>query len=416
MVIDRGFSVNNYVGTYKMTYIPDKDDIFIMSKEYKNARQDKDKVEDEDEVEVEIKSKTLFTFDEKHYKYICTEFANINLDHDESILNFCNLYGLPFSSLKILDIQECFTIFNLEVPEEIYETYDPYYRQDNMPRSEFCEHVMFMRNMFILKGHVEQVISNSYKSCLTDWNELLEAFLSLLLTNPYEYYLLRDETPAASSSLRFHDYFTSFRKSFDKMDNDSSIENIIKFFLKDYDELCKNPEKINNTYSYDEDYKSQHWNDLKDLLEQLFKNNLFLNFTSTLYGNVKFDLVHVLSEPVQKQLTTLSTQLLCDLANEFLSRIHPSLSFDKDNQISSNWVINSQFEGMILEFFFLISRKTIFRKCANPTCGNYFSTLTGSPTKKYCCHSCALLEAKRRERKKKKLMKMQNKDLDNNTK
>lgn len=92
MVIDKGITVYNYVGTYT---IQKRDNTpVIVSNEYKPAK----------EGEPIVPIKQLFSYDARDWDYISFHLANVDIHKPQSILDFCNTYGLPYSSSKIDDI------------------------------------------------------------------------------------------------------------------------------------------------------------------------------------------------------------------------------------------------------------------------------------------------------------------------
>ena len=94
MLIDRGFNVDNYVGTY---HIEDNETIgarMIVSEEFNRPTCD----------EIPLKKKQIFSFDSSD-KFLFLELANLNISRDEDILSYCNKYGLPYSSQVCTDAE-----------------------------------------------------------------------------------------------------------------------------------------------------------------------------------------------------------------------------------------------------------------------------------------------------------------------
>ncbi len=67
MLIDRGFFVDNYVGTYKMIEDKTIDATMIVSTEVSDAKQG----------EQQLLKKRIFEFDRRDDKYIFLELANV---------------------------------------------------------------------------------------------------------------------------------------------------------------------------------------------------------------------------------------------------------------------------------------------------------------------------------------------------
>ena len=90
---DIGFWVDNYVGTYQIVENQGKQ--YIVSNEFHPAKKG----------EPELKKKRLFMDLFTNNEYILIQLANVNTKSEESVLNFCNQYGLPYSSSRINDEQ-----------------------------------------------------------------------------------------------------------------------------------------------------------------------------------------------------------------------------------------------------------------------------------------------------------------------
>lgn len=61
--------------------------------------------------------------------------------------------------------------------------------------------------------------------------------------------------------------------------------------------------------------------------------------------------------------------------------------------------IDSLISAIYMEICMINQNSTVLRKCANPTCNNYFETTAENTKKIYCCSNCATMVAKRKYRR-----------------
>lgn len=94
-------------------------------------------------------------------------------------------------------------------------------------------------------------------------------------------------------------------------------------------------------------------------------------------------------------------QTRMDVINQRLARIQPILDYDSKTKVfTATWDWSSQLDGIMIELLLNLAEKSIVKKCANPTCDNYFTPLRDN--RKYCCSTCAVCVAKRRQRQRAK--------------
>lgn len=143
MMIDRGFSIENYVGTYNMVKDKEVDATLIVSNEFNYAK----------DGEEELKKKQIFQYDRASDDYIFLNLAHVDIDSDKSILEYCNKYGLPYSSQISFDEESG---VGEDTRKDIARYVnarinDLYQRKDTMDRLEFCRLAVQIRKMLELK-------------------------------------------------------------------------------------------------------------------------------------------------------------------------------------------------------------------------------------------------------------------------
>lgn len=377
---DYGFSIVNYIGHYKM--INDNGHTRIVSEEYHPARGS----------EKELNTITLFVDDFKNNDYLLIALANVDIKKDSDILDFCNKYGLPYSSVKINDEQPGYYILGLDVNEATYAHSHPYYRQDTMSRFEFCRHASSAKRLLNVKTEIEATKKNPHI--------MLQYLLPLLLLDRmYLYDLNEDDLTPETPTVRFLWYFLSVFDRKKKKHEKISFIGALFNFIKDIQDTCKNLHEHPVDAQRLKDYKSDEWNDLYLLLLEVMQlNTRHLNeITFDDFGNITLPSDLEITEALQTRMYTLAPQILSDTINEGLIKVHPSLTINSQGKFAADWLFKYQYEGLLMEMFLMLSSGSQLRKCANPTCEKFFSP-NGHYDKMFCDQRCASLVAKRRQR------------------
>ena len=188
MIVNGGFSVENYVGTYEIQEI--QGDLCMISKEIR------------DDSKAPLKKKRIEDVLNKD-TYLTLKFANIDIDSNDAILAFCNQYGLPISSQLLEEAEDGYHIGGLEVSEKDYAKYDPYYRHDVMSVSEFRRLVVVVRNALELKTLLEKPPEDCAK--------MIPSFLYMLLfSRKYFYNYDADDPYIQDPCMRFQYRFQHF--------------------------------------------------------------------------------------------------------------------------------------------------------------------------------------------------------------
>lgn len=376
---DYGFSIVNYIGHYK---IIDDNGLRIVSEEYHPARGS----------EKELNTITLFVDDFKNNDYLLIALANVDIKKDSDIIGFCNKYGLPYSSAKINDEQPGYYIWGLDVDEATYARWDPYYQQDTMSRFEFCRHASSAKRLLNVKAEIEATKRNPHA--------MLQYLLPLLLLDRRHLYELNEDdlTPETPTG-RFQWYFLSVFEREKKKDEKISFIVALLYFIQDIQDTCKNLYKHPISEQRLKDYKSSDWNNLFQLLLEVMKlNTRHLNeITFDDFGNITLPRDLEITESLQTYMYTLAPQILMDMINEGLIKVHPTLFINSKGKFAADWLLKYQYEGLLLEIFLMLSSGSQLRKCANPTCEKFFSPSSHSD-KMFCTQRCASLVAKRRQR------------------
>lgn len=377
MIVNGGFSVENYVGTYEIREI--QGELCIISKEKQDGST------------ASLKKKRIQEVLNKD-TYLTLEFANIDIDSNDAIRAFCNQYGLPISSQLLEDAEDGYHISGLEVSEKIYAQYDPYYRYDVMSVSEFRRLVVVVRNALELKTLLEKPPEDCAK--------MIPSFLYMLLfSRKYFYDYDADDPYIQDPCMRFQYRFQHFcTNRVGDSGNGLTVATCILFYL-DY----LKHRKFQPTDSMEiSDYSLPLWGKLINFLILFVKNGNDAELTEDLQLNFTAPLTYS-GDP--KILYELASAALCGYINESSLRVSPNLRY-QNGKIQGDWAIPDLVTGINIELFSMVSVDNMVRKCADPSCNHFFRVGKSRIDKKYCCITCATRMAKRmqRSREKEKLL------------
>lgn len=88
--------------------------------------------------------------------------------------------------------------------------------------------------------------------------------------------------------------------------------------------------------------------------------------------------------------------------NNALFYINPRIKISSTGKLTGGYNICDLYSALYLDIYLSYTSEKIFRKCANPTCNQYFEVDPGDTRKKYCSTRCAQLMAKRKQRERDK--------------
>ncbi len=325
---DYGFTIKNYVGTYKM--IEKGGDVYIVSNEFYNARNE----------EKEISQKNLFMDDYKNNDYLILALANINVNNDIEILEFCNNYGLPYSSIDKI-INKGYNVWGLELSEEEYGEIDELYRQDNMKRSEFCKYVTSAKHFLGLKNELESENPNMQ-------NMICDLLYLLLFERLWGFDFDNDDAERVTSTAEFRYLFQkSLRKAKFEYDHDISIEIIIAEVISvPVFKPIYNYIKESNLLQNDITYCKNMFEFLRNILimcieERKNKPIILVDSNYHVFINDDFQI----TDKLKQLIFEIAKVILADSISEGLSNVHPILTVN-DNKISSDWKFEYQYEGV----------------------------------------------------------------------
>lgn len=93
-----------------------------------------------------------------------------------------------------------------------------------------------------------------------------------------------------------------------------------------------------------------------------------------------------LNDNLQKALMVVARIVVANEINTVISRsVRPFFSADT---LDTTWRATSLHAALLFSLFYMRPGKSIFKRCANPTCNKYFSVSSTNGRRIYCCKKC----------------------------
>ncbi len=344
---------------------------------------------------------------------IAMEFAAIDIFDEESIINFCNKYGLLFFNED--DAHET------DNNDYIFEHAEKTRYQKSALLSEYSELYSTggssITPLIIFQSYVVQIRKILDLSAAISNGDEMSIIKDIIwfCFGQYDYY--DDEELVPSTEFKRVNY--DFREAVDSYIADGEVivdqipffSDLIKMFLDELSDDLVNIEKRkkhpNKCYSYSINHFDMYhktWQNFYSVLKRLLERVQIKRIDPL--GDVIFEKDPTLEDKAyicqQKEIVIdLGKAFLIDHFNDELFRIKPELSIDGNN-IIQELKIPSLLETIYIDLFFRYTPFTNFRKCGNPTCNHVFQVSNTNSKKIYCSQRCSLLMAKRKQREREK--------------
>lgn len=105
------------------------------------------------------------------------------------------------------------------------------------------------------------------------------------------------------------------------------------------------------------------------------------------------------NDHMKKALIDIARLIIGEEINKNLDGIHPQYNVET---MSPSWRVDSLMGAIYFSIFYMKPGLELYRRCANPNCGQYFLVKTTSTRNKYCCPECGNATAQRNYRKRQK--------------
>lgn len=94
---------------------------------------------------------------------------------------------------------------------------------------------------------------------------------------------------------------------------------------------------------------------------------------------------YYLDDNMKKALITIAKYVLSKEINYHVSKMKPIYN---PYTLEPSWKAPNLLIALYFSLFYMKPKSEIYRKCANPSCTNFFLVKTSNSRKKYCCDSC----------------------------
>ena len=361
--INHKFFTNNICGTYTMRRFFNGQDDFICA-------------------QPPLRTQTIASQSEESpaAPSLAIAFANIDENDAMQVLNFCNAYGLPYSSQRCLEKRAHLDdeTHSVLISDFSYID-DTLYLGDILTEKDYAaaDAEVTLRYTLLETDELDIMSLRLFARCVKIVRSILTiqsylvkregtqadviyalAYLLHYSARGLHYLLPRIESP----TLRAAEYFATTKRI-------------------SYTQLLKQVRKI------DAEYACQ----LQSFLE-LADEHLLLTLADYDKGLL-----------TKKQLTTMidnensknavldyafARRVILDIINDNIYTARPQMHMLQE-KFTSLWQCTYLMQAIYLDLYQLLLNPGEYRRCANPKCSNYFLISGRRADKRYCCNSCA---------------------------
>lgn len=384
MVSNPGFSFTNINGKYKIVPI-EKTDFHDVDPLYSEAIVCE---EVGDLVTIYSEDKVIA----KDSESIAFQFAKININHNNEIIDFCSHYGLIMSERNFANFRNDYLFF--ESKKDEFTKRIPLVHKERDRLTDIKKSIIALRYTLELS---EAINTRDFETIIK-----IIAYFCFDLTNHFS-------SPDAHCATELYRFNRDFRCFCDECGYEAFKYKEINFTLAvtsflaelEHDEYIEklwhaNGQPYRRRYI---DYDFTEWRHIKGLFEDILSQTELT--TVGPFGDVTFSKqlseITFLKQLKENNLLNLAKAVLADLFKEKLHTVYPEIQIENGKQIA-NWRIPTLLDAMYLELFFRFSPTGQVKRCADTSCNGFFTWTPSRPTQKYCCNECALRVAKRRQR------------------
>lgn len=378
MVVNRGFSFSNIVGMYAIK--PDR----ATSKDCITAIYPGN-------------LKRIYSQNSYEEGSIAYEFAALNTNDTEKMIEFCAHYGLLKSNRLTRNTTNNYIYF--KEYKSVFSEVVPDYTPDSYPLKDFIHEIKTMKCLLGIKNGID-----TESSC-----EILLNLLPLLLCYReipiktsetarfnvlFNMYATRYYDPEFLPSM--HDYNECFKGALTDI-----IEQLSAAINADKEEWFYTREFSEDLYS---DAYQCTWQNYLHILEEILtvtEISTSEDYEQILFTNNLTDELLSKTNLSYEQIKQAGLCCISDFFNSYTANVTPELRYE-NNILQYDWKISSLLEAMYMELMVSFSPNSQTKRCANPTCNSFFEVAKGNSRKIYCSQRCALLMAKRKQRERMK--------------
>lgn len=354
------FFLSNYVSHYKITTLANGTDKFICATGKPILKR--------------LSSKSQNTNDKPIN--IATAFANIDLNSEQDILSFCNVYGLPYSSQKCLELRKAinaqenavsFLFDDLYLNEMLQESDLSKQNTEDVQLSYWVKEIvdddimpliLFQRCIKITRCIL--TIQNWLQKHEGSLNSIIHslAYLLYLAGRGTHYLALQPTTPTMIFSVRMN---------------------------------AEQPPKADKLLQQLAKLSSRYTNQLLEFISSL-DNKTFQNindYDNSLISQETFNAIVEEDIPSTDKIDrTFAQSVIYDIVNDGIGAATSKISII-DNAPAAEWSTAYLMNGIYLDLYYSIIYADTYKKCRNPQCGKYFLTSGRRSDAVYCSNACA---------------------------
>ena len=339
----------------------------------------------------------------------CLAFRFANLAHDEeSVLNFCQEYGLLFPKHveSFLNCNDDLFSNSSDYGEKSYERIDDE-DPDWIGPISLDSYYSYIKSVRTILGTFHAVLER-------DSLEIIKGLLYFILVPSEkpkeEYFASKGELFRIKEAFAEFLDWINYDPEFGTLSNES-LHNKICAFVRGMLGKNENYPDIREDVDPQMDLSHKCWRVFFEVMDEFLDCCEVQSIDPKQGVVIRFirndDIIYFCSDRIR----SLGFALLRDYFKQELIGVNPYLEIS-DGMTSPNLKVRSLWQAINLQLFCKMNPYNRIRKCGNPTCNRFFDVPAENIKKKYCSNTCSLLMAKRmqRDRERKKRLEMMKTD------
>lgn len=393
-ITNTNFSLTNYKSTYQIIKINSGEIVHSLPNEDIETILDDAIIISKNKIE---KPHTVFDTDVIINDDTHITFSNLEMNNISNIIEFCNKFGLLYSSLLAKEFKDEYCdVFTFLLKQKYNKKLLKYADSDYMSLKTFVAYATIIKAIYSINVELKSLKKISENSLPQALISIGKNLLKLLRIIGEKYSLLLDYTqytqyiqykPLTSipeiSSCFYHCYNSNFYYKYNEKRD--MLVNTYSPFFRDGMKTT-----FNTFYKFLNDKKNSEYSGYVNIMN-LYKIKyddceLILNSKNLYNITLKHNYKKFLD--LDKFRSSVYSIIL-NILNEENSKISPWLFYnDKKANVMSKYSLKYLAQAILLETFFSLSNDDIIKKCAYEKCNKFFSVRNCRHDKKYCSDEC----------------------------
>lgn len=319
---------------------------------------------------------------------VLLDFLSINIENDNSILNFITKYGFILNIISTNNDSSSATV-GIHIDDDLIQEKNIELNGNkvsiNLSPMINKKQFYFTHDLFVFKHYHARIKSTVELMAAIKSKELSTILINTLFLaldqQPLEMDLQYSKSYSLSCDL---DFFSSMLNKTSQAKQEQ-INSALQSLIEPQNDLV-----------------FPFFIEILHELKNICRIEAITNEEKIIF-NKDIDLItDLLPSQICDSLIILAREIVRSEINLNLTSVTPILTIDNANNFNGTWLIPNLLSALYLDIYLKQSNNTIYKKCNNPTCDLFFEVTPDNTVKKYCSTRCAQLMAKRKQRERDK--------------